>query len=394
MASVAQVRANRLNAQKSTGPRTPEGKAVVAQNAVKHGLLAQQVVVRGEDPGEFEVFRDRMVQDLGPAGSLESLLAERVAQLGWRLRRAERLDRAAWATLETDYAAREASRPPARRRPQGETQDDEETVLARVVVDDFGRAKLLERLLGYERRIENSLYRTVGELHKRRVLRAVESSDFHLQAGQDRAAAQDRVPVEGRTVQTRVNAELQTAPQPPEGVTTNEVETEDEARQTKPIGVSGSEERDSGEAIVEELGRERPGYEEPPEGGTPNEEASGDATTNGATVDLGHCSNVPAFRDSGLWPSCETKPIPAGSTDAPLPSGSEGLESEDGGRGRPTYEEPPEGGTPNEETPGDATTNGETKPIGDGEDPRGAGPFAQTGANRGAPSASFCSVRP
>ncbi len=179
MASAAQVRANRLNAQKSTGPRTPEGKAVVAQNAVKHGLLAQQVVIRGEDPGEFELFRDRMVQDLDPVGSLESLLAERVAHLGWRLRRAERLDRAAWTTLEADYAAREASRPPALRRPQGEAQDDEETVLARVVVDDFGDAKLLDRLLGYERRIENSLYRTVNELRKQRLL----SSEYRLQAG-------------------------------------------------------------------------------------------------------------------------------------------------------------------------------------------------------------------
>ena len=45
MASAAQTIANRLNAQKSTGPRTPEGKAVVSQNAVKHGLLAEQVVL-------------------------------------------------------------------------------------------------------------------------------------------------------------------------------------------------------------------------------------------------------------------------------------------------------------------------------------------------------------
>ena len=184
MASVAQVRANRLNAQKSTGPRTPEGKAVVAQNAVKHGLLAQQVVIRGEDPGEFELFRDRMVQDLDPVGSLEGLLAERVAHLGWRLRRAERLENAAWATLEAEHVGKAKAEPAALARPEGvhrnegEPPAEEESVLARVIVADFGDARLLDRLLGYERRIENSLYRTVGELQKQGLLREVESSEF------------------------------------------------------------------------------------------------------------------------------------------------------------------------------------------------------------------------
>ena len=46
MASQAQVEANRANAAKSTGPRTSEGKAAVSQNAVKHGLLAEQVVIK------------------------------------------------------------------------------------------------------------------------------------------------------------------------------------------------------------------------------------------------------------------------------------------------------------------------------------------------------------
>ncbi len=48
MTTEAQVAANRLNAQKSTGPRTPEGKGVVSQNAVKHGLLAREGVLRGK----------------------------------------------------------------------------------------------------------------------------------------------------------------------------------------------------------------------------------------------------------------------------------------------------------------------------------------------------------
>jgi hypothetical protein len=100
MASTAQVQANRANAQKSTGPRTPEGKAVVAQNAVQHGLLAQEVVIKGEDPGEFEFYRDQMLAELAPAGQMESLLAHRIVGLAWRLRRAERLQAAAFDKLE------------------------------------------------------------------------------------------------------------------------------------------------------------------------------------------------------------------------------------------------------------------------------------------------------
>ncbi len=91
MASDAQIVANRLNAEKSTGPRTAEGKAVVAQNAVRHGLLAEQAVIRGEDPGEFEFYRDQMLDELAPAGAVESILAERAVGLAWRLRRAERI---------------------------------------------------------------------------------------------------------------------------------------------------------------------------------------------------------------------------------------------------------------------------------------------------------------
>ena len=77
MASVAQIQANRSNARKSTGPRTPQGKAAASQNAVKHGLLAEQVVIHGEDPAQFDLYREGMLAELAPEGAVEAMLAER-----------------------------------------------------------------------------------------------------------------------------------------------------------------------------------------------------------------------------------------------------------------------------------------------------------------------------
>ena len=48
MATDKQIAANRLNAQKSTGPKTPEGRAAVRLNGVEHGLYAETLVLPGE----------------------------------------------------------------------------------------------------------------------------------------------------------------------------------------------------------------------------------------------------------------------------------------------------------------------------------------------------------
>ena len=66
MATEAQISANRQNAEKSTGPRTDEGKAVVSQNAVKHGLFAIKTVVNGEDQALFDLRREAMLGEMRP----------------------------------------------------------------------------------------------------------------------------------------------------------------------------------------------------------------------------------------------------------------------------------------------------------------------------------------
>ena len=58
MPTTAQILANRNNSQKSTGPQTDEGKAVVSQNAVKHGLFAAEAVITGENPADYEAYHD------------------------------------------------------------------------------------------------------------------------------------------------------------------------------------------------------------------------------------------------------------------------------------------------------------------------------------------------
>ena len=68
----ARAAASRRNGAKSRGPRTPEGKARSAKNALKHGLCAQRNVVLGdEDLDEFEALEAALMAELAPQGALQ-----------------------------------------------------------------------------------------------------------------------------------------------------------------------------------------------------------------------------------------------------------------------------------------------------------------------------------
>ena len=67
MASQKQIDANRINARKSTGPRSPEGKAASKRNRLTHGIRAEEHVLPGEDPAEFRRFVDDWADDWKPA---------------------------------------------------------------------------------------------------------------------------------------------------------------------------------------------------------------------------------------------------------------------------------------------------------------------------------------
>ena len=88
MATEKQIAANRANAQKSTGPRTPRGKAAVSQNAVTHGLLAKSVVLQSESQERFSALLAWFASEYDPQGPTQTALVQMMAVSQWRLLRA------------------------------------------------------------------------------------------------------------------------------------------------------------------------------------------------------------------------------------------------------------------------------------------------------------------
>jgi len=86
--------ANRQNAQKSTGPRTPEGKQRVRYNGLKHGLYGQScpalMMAVGEDPNEFQQLRQAHYQSFTPFTPVQEMLCDQLALLAWERLRNQR----------------------------------------------------------------------------------------------------------------------------------------------------------------------------------------------------------------------------------------------------------------------------------------------------------------
>jgi hypothetical protein len=114
--SEKQLAANKKNALKG-GVKTEEGKAIAKYNALKHGLLAKEVVVTvgegAENPEEFNALMEDLKSQLAPAGTLEEMLVEKIAVAYWRLRRAYRYEvgliRNELDTATDDYYSGETS---------------------------------------------------------------------------------------------------------------------------------------------------------------------------------------------------------------------------------------------------------------------------------------------
>lgn len=92
MISEKQIEANKQNAQKSTGAKTEVGKNIVKLNALKHGLLSSEVLLKDENKQELDEMSKKIRNELAPANQIELILVERIIANTWRLKRAMRIE--------------------------------------------------------------------------------------------------------------------------------------------------------------------------------------------------------------------------------------------------------------------------------------------------------------
>jgi hypothetical protein len=112
-ASERRIQANRRNALRSTGPKTERGKRTVAGNAIKHGILAREVVITAGDGKESsEEFHDLVGQVCDyyePIGVIEESLVQTIATCWWRKARVP--SRREWRNTQASGQAKSGAVP-------------------------------------------------------------------------------------------------------------------------------------------------------------------------------------------------------------------------------------------------------------------------------------------
>lgn len=147
--SQKQLEANRENA-KLGGVKTEEGKEASKMNAIKHGLLSSQTLIRGEDRNELTMLENNLNSQLNPVNQIEALLVDRIISGFWRLRRIIKIESSLMSLQSYDKISEVCCN-------SNEERETKE-------VGDMLNNNLLDRLLRYENSIEKSVFKAIHEL--------------------------------------------------------------------------------------------------------------------------------------------------------------------------------------------------------------------------------------
>jgi hypothetical protein len=157
--TAARIKANQSNAQRSTGPRTPEGKSRSRMNALRHGLTGQVLLMTEENLVAFQAHCKVFVNHYQPVGPIESRLVQKIATLEWRIDRAATHESNMLAMAEFETRAKFDAGDP-----QINTATTE-TIAARDLMPTFALISIYEQRL--ERRRKEALHE-LKDLQSRR----------------------------------------------------------------------------------------------------------------------------------------------------------------------------------------------------------------------------------
>ncbi|MFC1737811.1 hypothetical protein ACFL1G_02030 [Planctomycetota bacterium] len=104
---------------------------------------------------------------------MESMLAERIVNLSWRLKRATCIQNQTIDALHKDNNF--SPFPELIEKLRKPSKSDPNLALGSLAIKDFSYSRVLERLLMYERRLEHSLYRTILELQRLNLIKKLDT---------------------------------------------------------------------------------------------------------------------------------------------------------------------------------------------------------------------------
>ena len=149
--------------KRSTGPKTPAGKAASSRNAVTHGLLSRDTVLSGERPEDLAQLRQAYLDEFQPATPAEEFLVRQLSSADWRLQRLERVETCLFEALIEQVEGGRATRAAlinAPDDPEPETEaeqfDLDTGTLGRAFLRDCKSAASLAILSRYESSIRRS----------------------------------------------------------------------------------------------------------------------------------------------------------------------------------------------------------------------------------------------
>ena len=161
--SFKKTESNRRNSQRSTGPKTVEGKAASSRNALRHGLSTMTLtVLPTEDPRDLEDLRSNIASEWKPQGDAETFLVDQMIAARWKLARLQRMEAEAIdEVLEGGCFFDD----------EDEAEHDA-TSADRHLVHALGRRDIFDKLERYARTTERAYSKAVKDLQQLRAANA------------------------------------------------------------------------------------------------------------------------------------------------------------------------------------------------------------------------------